>query len=182
MGSVPLRSRGSAGYLRVIVQRWYGPRGPRARGARPGIYGVLPWSWWFSFARTVTLASGTPQISVQLRSGAFGEPAAEAVPAPVRTVRTAPAAMQRSAVPMRVRLNDPPSRVRMFDATPSHSTPLGRGKFATPCTLHSCVADGRSPGTDHHHDRPDYPKRAPWSATSGWNQLSECRKASQLVL
>ncbi|WP_189202662.1 HAD-IA family hydrolase, partial [Streptomyces purpureus] len=24
------------------------------------------WCWWFSFARTVTLASGTPQISVQL--------------------------------------------------------------------------------------------------------------------
>ncbi|MEU2826714.1 hypothetical protein ABZ763_31715 [Streptomyces bacillaris] len=27
---------------------------------------MLPWCWWFSFARTVTLASGTPQISVQL--------------------------------------------------------------------------------------------------------------------
>ncbi|AGK80837.1 Transposase, IS4 [Streptomyces microflavus DSM 40593] len=27
---------------------------------------VLTWCWWFSFARTVTLASGTPQISVQL--------------------------------------------------------------------------------------------------------------------
>ncbi|MEU3137658.1 hypothetical protein AB0935_22680, partial [Streptomyces sp. NPDC007027] len=32
------------------------------------IYGVLPWCWWISFARTVTLASGTPQISVQLRT------------------------------------------------------------------------------------------------------------------
>ncbi len=45
---------------------WCGPRGSRARGARQGTYGVLPWCWWFSFARTVTLASGTPQISVQL--------------------------------------------------------------------------------------------------------------------
>ncbi|MFI6085013.1 hypothetical protein ACIBBB_29290, partial [Streptomyces sp. NPDC051217] len=32
-----------------------------------GIYGVLAWCWWISFARTVTLASGTPQISVQLK-------------------------------------------------------------------------------------------------------------------
>ncbi|MER5690099.1 hypothetical protein [Streptomyces sp. NPDC002205] len=40
--------------------------GSRAHGAHQGIYGVLPWCWWFSFARTVTLASGTPQISVQL--------------------------------------------------------------------------------------------------------------------
>ncbi|UNO41906.1 hypothetical protein [Streptomyces sp. MST-110588] len=34
---------------------------------------MLPWCWWFSFARTVTLASGTPQISVQLTWGNNGQ-------------------------------------------------------------------------------------------------------------
>jgi hypothetical protein len=33
---------------------------------------VQAWCWWISFARTVTLASGTPQISVQLKGA--GQP------------------------------------------------------------------------------------------------------------
>jgi hypothetical protein len=38
---------------------------------------------------------------------------------------------------------------------PHHAQlPWDRGKFATPSTLCTCVADDRSPGNDHHHDQP----------------------------
>lgn len=43
--------------------------GSHAHVVRPDIYGVLPWRWWFSFARTATLTSETHES----HSGSVGQ-------------------------------------------------------------------------------------------------------------